>query len=130
MAIKNEMSLEELAKMELNKFDEENNKPENDRIKLQIASLSVVALATLISASTGLIMGIRGNDEKTDHLVHQCFLDKFFGLKHQEKMINKQYSDEVIATNLTENDDYEVLEVYYIDDDNSKRLIKSFYQKK
>ncbi|MBO4245551.1 MAG: hypothetical protein J5892_02275 [Bacilli bacterium] len=130
MADKKEMSLQELATKELTQFDEEKKKEEVQKMKYKLLSLSVITLASVISAATAVVTAIKKCDSKVDHLKDSCCLCSCLGLEHQEKMINKQYGNEAIDTELTETINQEILKVYYIDDDYSKTLIKTFYQNK
>lgn len=117
---KKEMSLTELAAKDLkmSKKTEEQVK----RQKFMIKYLSVTGLCVVISAVAGVYSGLRKVDKNTDHLEDYCIYCNVLGLKHQQKMIDKQYGD-AIETELV---DDKRLNVYYIDDDYQKHLIKSF----
>ena len=120
MASKKEMTLSELAKKDLKVYKK--TEEQIKRQKIFFKTCSITLACTIISAAAGTIAGLKKNDEKTDHLDNYCIYCNMFGLKHQQKMIDKQYG-EAIDTDLIDNNR---LNVYYVDDENEKHLIKSF----
>ena len=121
MAPKKEMTLSELAKKDLKVYKK--TEEQIKRQKIFFKTCSITLACTIISAAAGTIAGLKKNDEKTDHLNSYCIYCNIFGLEHQQKMIEKQYGGEAIDTELIDDNR---LNVYYVDDDNERHLIKSF----
>ena len=117
---KNEYTLEEIADRERIDAIKEMQVQGYRNI---IRGLSVTVVASII---LGGVVAIKHGDDKKDHLDEYCIYCNLLGLKHQSKMIEKQYGTETFATNLKNNN--QQLDVYYLDDEGEKKLIKSFYK--
>ena len=119
---KYEYTLEEVAQRDQRL--EAKTKMKADDYRKIFRNLSIVTAVSVIAAASIL----KYDDEKRNHLDEYCAYCDFIGLKHQQKMIEKQYGTEAFATVLKDNNHQ--LSVYYIDDQGEKQLIKNYYNKR